>query len=207
MHFPTDVLGGLILGGLWLWAVWRWQPAASRWLRGLSLAQQIGLAAAVALLYAAVMAGLLSVLAGTPDPAEWEPNAAAALALAPDEPAIDARSGEHPAQSAGLLFGLGVGLACAARWARFDARGPWLKRLARYLIGAAGVLLAWRGLALLFPAEPLAVALAFRFLRYSLIAFWALFLAPWLFLRLGLAEPRVMPGSRARRRMARARAH
>jgi hypothetical protein len=49
------------------------------------------------------------------------------------------------------------------------------------------MLLFWRGLALVFPEGNTALALALRYVRYALTVVWALALAPWLFVRLGLA--------------------
>ena len=184
VHFPSDVLAGWLVGGLLLWAYWRWQPAVSRWLAGLGLAPQVALAMLVSVVYLALAAGAYA-LAGPADPAEWVGQAAAA---APDAEPIDPRSAETTTNSAGMLLGLGAGAACAVRWARFNAGGPWGQRALRFLLGVAGILLFWRGLALVLPTEPLAVGLAFRYLRYALTVYWALFLAPWLFLKLRLAD-------------------
>jgi hypothetical protein len=52
--------------------------------------------------------------------------------------------------------------------------------------GTAGK--TWARVAAVFPREPLAVGLVFRYVRYALVALGALWLAPWLFLRLRLAE-------------------
>jgi hypothetical protein len=90
---------------------------------------------------------------------------------------------------AGGFFGLGVGAILARRIARFDAAGPILLRLARFLIGVIGLLALWRGLPFIWPKEPEAIALIFRFIRYALMTSWITFLAPWLFLKGNLAYP------------------
>jgi hypothetical protein len=92
--------------------------------------------------------------------------------------------------SAGSIFGVGVGLAMANRWARFNAGGPLGKRAARFVVGLIGVLIFWAGLREIFPREPEVVSLIFRFVRYGLATWWAIFLAPWLFLKFNLAEAR-----------------
>jgi hypothetical protein len=74
------------------------------------------------------------------------------------------------------------------RAARFNAGGPLAKRVARFVIGLLGVLFFWKGLQLFLPREPENIELVFRFLRYALLALWITFLAPWIFLRLQLAE-------------------
>jgi hypothetical protein len=89
----------------------------------------------------------------------------------------------------GLIFGLGAALALASRHARFNAGGAWAKRAARFVVGIIGILILWLGLALVFPDEPLALALSLRYLRYALTIFWVIYLAPLVFLRAKLAEP------------------
>jgi hypothetical protein len=69
----------------------------------------------------------------------------------------------------------------------FDARGPWASRILRFALGIA-VLLALRvGLGAVFPREPEAVGLFFRAVRYAVMGLWAVWLAPWVFVRLRLA--------------------
>ena len=191
VHFLTDSLGGWIAGGLLLLAFFKWEQPAAAWLRRLSLWPQIGVALAISLTFLALNAAVLAALALTPDPAEWEQNAAAAAPPQPGERAIDPRSPEGPVTSAGLIFGLGAALALRPR-ARFDARGPLWKRAVRFAVGIVGALLLWRGLALVFPDQPLALALILRYLRYALTIFWVIYLAPLVFLKTGLAEP--LPG-------------
>ncbi len=183
MHFPTDVVGGWVVGAALLWAVWRWQAPVTEWLKRQSLAQQVLVAVLVAAVYVALAAGALALAGGSVDAGAWATNAAATQA----EP-IAPRSPNGLASAGGMILGLGVGLALAHRWARFEAGGPWGKRVARFVIGAVGLLLFWRGLALVFPDDPLALALALRYVRYALTALWAIFLAPWVFVKVGLAE-------------------
>jgi membrane-associated phospholipid phosphatase len=179
VHFFTDVIGGWVLGALFL-VLFLWlQPRAGDWFRRLSLWQQIVTAATLAATILLLGVVVRVVSAGVVHPAAWA------------EFATEARSFEALAGRAGALFGLGVGWAMTLRLAPFDAGGPLVKRFLRFLIGMAGVLLFWQGLKAVFPTEPESVGLAFRFLRYALMAWWVTFLAPWLFLRVKLAEPRL----------------
>jgi hypothetical protein len=189
-HFPGDVLAGLLTGAAALWAYRRWEAPAAAWLKRLRLWQQLAVALAVSLAFLILVLGTLAAVNTQPDPAAWEQQAAQAVGgrLEAGELATDPRNPESAVATAGMLLGLGAGLASQTRWANFDAGGHWGKRLARYVIGVIGVLVFWRGLALVFPSEPLAVAMVFRYVRYALIVYWALFLAPVVFLRLGLAE-------------------
>lgn len=101
---------------------------------------------------------------------------AALLALHPE--------GEAP-RALGLLAGFGVGQWMEERFVRFaDARG-WGHRLARFALGLTLTLALYFGLAVLVPGLPV-----LRALRYALLGWAAMFLIPWLFLRLRLAERR-----------------
>ncbi len=186
VHFGLDVLAGWLFGGLLLWAILKWEASTRAWLGRLSLAAQIGLALLISLMYLGLNLGLLGALAATPDPAAWAGNAAAAAPPAAGEPAIDPRNPDGVASAAGALFGLGVGLALVARGQLFNAGGPVLKRVLRFAVGLVGVLVFWLGLKYVLPAEPLALGLAFRFLRYALTVLWVIYLAPWVFRRANL---------------------
>jgi hypothetical protein len=183
MHFPMDVVGGWLLGGLLLWAMLRWQAPAEAWLARIGLGRQVLAAVVVSVIYLALGVAVLAALGGVTDPPEWPVNAA----LTQAEP-IAPRDSEGVANNAGLLLGLGLGMALANQHARFDAGGPLPRRVARFVLGVIGMLICWRGLALVFPSQPEAVDFAFRYVRYALTALWALFGAPWVFLRLGLAS-------------------
>jgi membrane-associated phospholipid phosphatase len=183
VHFPMDVLGGWVLGGLLLWAMLRWQAPAEAWLARAGLGRQILVAVVVSVVYLALGVATLASLGGVTDPPEWQVNAA----LTQAEP-IAPRDSESVANNAGLLLGLGVGLALANRYAQFHAGGAWTQRAARFVLGVIGMLICWRGLALVFPSTPEAVDFAFRYVRYALTALWAIYGAPWVFLRLGLAS-------------------
>jgi membrane-associated phospholipid phosphatase len=186
MHFPTDVLAGWLGGALILVAFSLGERPAAAWLRRLSFGPQLGLAVAVSLVYMALYGGILATLASSPDPVQWEQTATRAT---PGQPAIQPRDPDHAATSGGMILGLGAALAFNARRPKFNARGPWLKRLARLAVGVVGILVFWLGLKLITPPEPFIVEASIRYIRYGLAVFWALSLAPMLFVRLRLAEP------------------
>jgi len=189
VHFVNNLLGGWIFGGALLWAFLRWEAPARAWLQRLDLWRQIGLAFAVSLVYLGLAAGTLALIAPTPDPSEWGQVARAAVSAEAAEDAYNPRNVEGEVTSAGTIFGLGAGLALASRRARFDAGGALGKRIARFVVGLIGVLVVWRGLALVFPTEPFLLAMALRYLRYALTILWMLYLAPWVFLKMKLAAP------------------
>ncbi|HEY5119396.1 MAG TPA: hypothetical protein VII90_08055 [Anaerolineales bacterium] len=78
-------------------------------------------------------------------------------------------------------------MAFQQRWARFRADGPAGKRVLRFLIGLSVMLIVWRGLPNLWNEYIQPATIVLRYIRYALVGFWAVFLAPLIFLRLGLA--------------------
>ncbi len=147
------------------------------------LAQCAAAVAASAILLLA-QAGVLAALRPIVDPSAWAENAARINVIAPRDPT-------NIVSMAGLLLGLGAGLACQRRWAPFRADGPLGKRALRFLVGLIVLLIIWRGLPILWNeyAQPQALALFLRYVRYGLVGYWAVFLAPLVFLKLKLTEP------------------
>jgi membrane-associated phospholipid phosphatase len=182
VHFVHDVLTGWLVGGLLLWAVmWFWDPATA-WLKGKSPAQQIGIAFAVSLIFLAVGAWSAARLDGYMFPEEWKENALRAGPL-PDPVSI-----EGLLTSAGSLFGLSAGAAWIAARGGYQASGPVEKRALRYVIGLIGILILWFGLGQVFPRDETLISYILRYLRYSLVGFWVIAGAPWLFFHFKLAE-------------------
>ncbi|GAB4502217.1 MAG: hypothetical protein Fur0035_17650 [Anaerolineales bacterium] len=179
VHFPQDVLLGWALGALILTLAWKlWTPLAA-WLKGKSLALEIFLALALALILLTV--GALARPASFP--AEWSTNAA--LAGAKSAPAPLGLDGLVTAS--GTLFGLLTGLAWLNRRGGFSAEGTLTRRALRFALGLLGVAALWFGLGAIFPRGDDFLAYFLRFVRYSLLGGWISAGAPWLFLRLGLS--------------------
>ena len=89
---------------------------------------------------------------------------------------------------AAALFGFGAGVALLDASGGFDHRGPVWKRAVRVLLGLVGVAVIFFGLGALFPSGEQPLELVLRYLRYGLVGAWVGGLAPWLFVRLGLAD-------------------
>ena len=87
---------------------------------------------------------------------------------------------------ASVLMGVCAGFALERRFVRFSCQGPWRKRLIRYVLGGVVLFGLWGGLKLAFSnMEPAALL---RFIRYALVGLWGGVGAPWVFVRLRLAD-------------------
>ena len=93
--------------------------------------------------------------------------------------------------SAAMLLGMATGMACERRWIGFEAGGTRQKQLGRLAVGVLIVLVLRFGLKAAFEgisATSAEAELTFRFVRYTVIGLWVALGAPWLFVRLRLAE-------------------
>jgi membrane-associated phospholipid phosphatase len=178
VHFPHDVLLGLLIGVIVLWLVLRFWDAVAAWAKKLSIGRQI-----LAAFLASLVLFLLPLIPFVwlkaihwQAPQEWAAFATQAISL------------QGASTSAGTLFGLLAGLAWLASRGWFQTKGPWWKLVLRYLLGVAGVLIIRYGLKFIFPDGETTLAYFFRYLRYALIGFWVTGGAPWAFIRLKLAE-------------------
>lgn len=187
VHFPHDVIGGWIIGAAVL-AVWLWaEPRVGGWLKPKPLVVQIGAALALSVLMLGMMLAMRMAVAGVVDPPSWETQAASAAPPRVGRPATDPRNMDGLFVILGVVFGAGAGFALMRRYTPFDPRGPWWKRLVRLALGLA-VLVGLRvALGVIFPHGPLGVEMLFRYVRYALMGLWMIWLAPWVFIRIGLA--------------------
>lgn len=183
VHFPADVLAGWAIGGVVLAAFLRWFDPAGAWLGRQPAAGRVALVLVSALLLLLPSVLLAQARAGWQMPGDWLRNAQAAFpGEAPEPLALDT-----PLSTAGTWCGFGLGLLLlGAR--RFYADGSAARRLGRYLVGMAVVLLIWAGLRALLPDDASLLAQGLRFARYALIGLWIAAGAPALFRKIGLAD-------------------
>jgi membrane-associated phospholipid phosphatase len=84
------------------------------------------------------------------------------------------------------LWGFAVGMVLERRWIRFSAGGVWWKRTLRFLLGLVLLSGLWMGLRLGFQGlEPDPI---FRVIRYAVVGLCGSVGAPWMFMRLKLAD-------------------
>jgi membrane-associated phospholipid phosphatase len=187
VHFLHDVVVGWLIGAALLIAYLRAEAWIGTRLTAWPVAMQIGAAFAGSFLIAVISLAARAGLGSVEDPAAWAAQAAAA-APPVGEPAIDPRTLSGPVATWGAMFGIGAGWALSRRFAPFDPGGRWPVRLARLAVGLAIVMAIRLGLGAVFPSGADAGALAFRYVRYGLMGIAAVWLAPWLFVRIGLAR-------------------
>jgi len=92
--------------------------------------------------------------------------------------------------AAATLMGMAVGFVLEQRFIGFETTGTWQRRILRFIVGIVVIIAVWLGLKASFAGlEP---AVLFRFIRYTLVGLWGALGAPWLFVRLGLADRNVL---------------
>jgi len=187
VHFPHDVLLGWLLGSLVLWAVLRFWDRTAAWLKEQSLGRQVALAfgASMLLLLSSLVPYLF--LQSWSLPAEWLLNVqSAGVDELPHPITLDGIL-----TTSGTLFGLFAGLAWINTRGGFSADGTVSNRILRYALGVLGIGLVWFGLGAVLPRGDELIPYLLRFARYTLVGLWISAGAPWLFIRLALAQPSV----------------
>lgn len=183
VHFLHQAAAGVVIGLVVLIAYLLWLRYLQEPFRNRILGQRLLFALFVPLTFAAIYV-VTRLLTGAADPAvAWSEHVTVA----------ERTSVEDVTSAVAMLLGLGMGFILEASRIHFLVDGSLLKRTLRYLLGIAVTLAIWRGLALVFPTDPLWLALPFRFLRYWLASMWVAYYAPALFVRLRLAEASAEP--------------
>lgn len=161
VHFPQDVIGGLLIGLIVLLLYARLEPPVSRWIAEQNVVVQLALAVGIPLIL---------------------------IFLHPSD-LVGRYPAEPPVTAMSALIGLGVGLVGERAWVRFRVDGEWWRRGLRFLVGIAVVAVFYAGPRLLLPEEmDYGAEMAVRFVRYALTGCSVSLVAPWLFVKLRLAE-------------------
>lgn len=182
LHFLQDLAAGLLVAFVILLAYWLWLRKGRVPMGNYIFGRRLLLAIAPPFIFLILYAIALFLL-GEPETAvSWSEFIAGA----------EIESYKSVALSFGAFLGFAIGILFEARDVRFRVEGAWWQRLLRLIVGLAGMLLFWRGLALVFPTEPTWLMLIFRTLRYFITVLWVTYLAPMLFVRIRLchADPK-----------------
>jgi len=179
VHFPQDLLGGWLLGLVMLLLFLKYEHRfLVRWAQKTANTQiWLGFLFSGAIILLGQL--VLALIAGSPDPAEWAAYS------------TEARDIEHYITLGGFLFGAVAGVVLMQKYAPFKMDGSALQKVGRYAVGMIGLFALYLGLDVLFALLAPDASLAgyiLRYIRYALVSFWAMFGAPWVFIRVGLAE-------------------
>jgi len=99
---------------------------------------------------------------------------------------VSPQGSRYALSACGVLLGFLPGIALERRWIRFCSGGSFLKRSMRFVVGLIVLCGIWLGLRIAFSGlEPVSL---FRIVRYASVGLWGALGAPWLFVRLRLAE-------------------
>ena len=102
------------------------------------------------------------------------------------------KAGHYPNESggtfAGLLIGAGLGSILEQRTVRFRVEGVWWRRSLRYVLGIVVAATVYVGGSFIPDMEPWSLDVAVRLLRYALLGLVVIWVAPWLFVKLHLAD-------------------
>ena len=185
VHFWYDAIIGFILGIFVLIGYFVWRSTFRDAFRNRILGQRILLAITLPFTVSLVYVLGLVLIAELPR-VSWSTAAEVAERVSLDSTAA----------ATGILLGLGIGFILEASRVHFTVEGTVARRAVRYFIGMVGTVLIWRGLALIFPEDPLWMGLPLRLLRYWLAGMWVAYYAPLLFVRIGLAQASSVPDVR-----------
>lgn len=183
VHFIHDVLVGFGIGLLVLigYLIWK-QRYMDRFGKRI-LGQRLLVVIVVPILFTAVYI-IMRLIIGEPD------SSVAWAAFIPD---AELNGVESFVTAVASLLGAGIGLVLEPSRVRFLVDGPLWQRTVRYLLGLIVAVTIWAGLGQIFPDDPLWLALPLRLLRYALLTLWVTYYAPWLFVKLKLAQAKPKP--------------
>ena len=177
-HFIQDVVAGFIIGVILLILAIVWDRRVRTKFSKRILGQRMMAAVLVVLVFAVLYLIMLYF--------RGEPNLS--VPWAAYVPAAEIASRLEMASALGAFMGYSIGIVFERSRVRFRSDGPIVKRAGRYLLGIVIAVIIWIGLGAIFPNDPLFLALPLLALRYFLITLWVTYYAPWLFVRLGMAD-------------------
>lgn len=183
VHDIEDVVAGILIGLIILLGYALWNRYLVARYNNRILGQRLMLAILAPLVLAIIYASGLLLFDAPDSPPTFDALVDTA----------EMRSWEDSSTALGLFFGFSIGFVMEMSRVRFMVDGSLGRRALRYLVGIAGTLVVWKGLGALVPEEPLALVVPLNILLYGLVALWVSYYAPWVFVRLKLADARPEP--------------
>ena len=185
VHFLLDVIAGWTIGAILLWAFLHLEPPVRKWIEGKSPSAKIGLSflASSGLIVIAIL--ILWALSFWEVPLLWIQNAQLSV---PDSETIDPLALSGVISNAAVLFGVSAGFVIMNQLGGFNTQAKIPQQVLKYIVGIIGVLGIWMGLDFIFPEGETLVAYIFRYIRYGLTGLWISLGAPWIFVKVKLAD-------------------
>lgn len=184
VHWISDVIAGWMLGLILLWLVARFEKPVVAWWIARSLQMQVLFAFLISVVIVCIGIFWNSIFSGWQAPADWQMRVSATFpgALIDPAPFSDAFT------QAGLWFGMLVGASFIHAKNGHAVPESFEKKLFAYLLGLAGVIVFWYGLGAIFPRSEGYISYSLRYIRYGLVGFWIIGLAPFVFRKLKLSS-------------------
>lgn len=191
VHFPQDIVAGLIFGALLLVTYFLLEKPVKNWVTKQTRLVQILSAFGFSLVMIALVVTAQLILTGSGYEVlnSWKTQASNFF---PNEDPINPLQLAGVFANAGTLFGLFLGLILNPLWGGFWAGGEVWMRFMRFLFGITGLLLIYFGLRsiinALVPVDEIWYAYIIKYLQYGIIGFWVTGGAVWLFKILGFID-------------------
>lgn len=184
VHFISDVIGGWVIGSIVLFVIVKLEKPVGNFWFSRSLILQIALALIFSIISILIGYFMQMTKASWQIPANWITNA---LRVGNQEP-IAPWDISGLFTISGLIFGMLAGVSLLRNQQGYKVSKNPGKLVICYFIGITGVLVFWYGLGLVFPRSEDLLGYAMRYFRYALVAFWIVYLAPIVFIRLKLGS-------------------
>ncbi|MEZ4592963.1 MAG: phosphatase PAP2 family protein [Chloroflexota bacterium] len=182
-HFVHDVALGFVIGLLVLGVYLVWQRRYQSRFEKRIFGQRLMVAVLVPAGFTAVYLIIRLIIGEPNDGCLGQPYSCGG---------VGKRGGVVTAVSS--LLGAGIGLVLERSRIRFLVEGPIWQRAVRYVLGMVVAVAIWAGLGAVFPDDPLWLALPLRLLRYALLTLWVTYYAPWVFVKIKIAQAKPDPG-------------
>lgn len=181
VHFPQDILVGWGIGFVVLFVFVKSESRISELINAAPFWIQVGSGFVLSLVFIGLGVVISALIVDSLDPQNWAHFA------------VDARSLSHYFTLSGAFFGSFSGYFLMKHYVPFRTPEKDLHKAVAYLIGIAGVLVALYGLDALFSllaAGESVLGYILRYIRYGSGTLWAMFGAPWVFIKIGLSTPK-----------------